>query len=159
MFHAGSCSYNSAIGTKEAGGGGCASTFLEIAVVTLENDAAQKNFFVLPPRYYFLPTVVCKIETFAFRKCTKTETATCLLVMTFTKGPGSQSFKSSLVFQEPSAFSFPASASRQFRSFYLGTCMAPFLRPSTSESVKKNNYGSQSFRIPVDIPHCTLNTL
>ena len=81
-----------------------------------------------------------KIETFAFRKRTKTETATCLLVMIFTKGPGPQSFKSARVFQQPSAFSFPASASVQI--FYLGRCIAPFFRPSTSKSVKKNNYGS-----------------
>ena len=34
-------------------------TFLEIAVVTLENNAAQKNFPChAPPRYNFLPTVV-----------------------------------------------------------------------------------------------------
>ena len=50
-----------------------------------------------------------KIETFAFWKRTKTETATCLLVMIFTKGPRPQSFKSVRAFQQPSAFSFPAS--------------------------------------------------
>ena len=41
----------------------CPPTFLEIAVVTLENNASQKIFFVMPPpppppRYNFLPTVV-----------------------------------------------------------------------------------------------------
>ena len=29
-----------------------------------------------------------------------------------------------------------------FKVFYPGICMAPFLRPSTSKSVKKNNYDS-----------------
>ena len=29
-----------------------------------------------------------------------------------------------------------------FRVFYLGTSITPFFRPSTSKSVKKNNYGS-----------------
>ena len=54
-------SKHSAIGT--GGWGACAPTFLEIAVVTLENNAAQKNFLCHPPppphlRYNFLPTVV-----------------------------------------------------------------------------------------------------
>ena len=29
-----------------------------------------------------------------------------------------------------------------FRVFFLGTSIAPFFRPSTSKSVKKNNYGN-----------------
>ena len=32
-----------------------------------------------------------------------------------------------------------------FRVFYLGTSIAPFFRPSTSKSVKKNNYGSPAW--------------
>ena len=49
----------SAVGT--GGWKACASTSLEIAVVTLENNAAQKKFSLsCPPlpRYNFLPTVV-----------------------------------------------------------------------------------------------------
>ena len=37
---------------NRGGGGGwgsCTPTFLEIVVVTLENNAAQKDFFVMPP--------------------------------------------------------------------------------------------------------------
>ena len=45
----------SAVGT----GGHVPPTFLEIAVVTFENNAAQKKFSLLcSPRYNFLPTVV-----------------------------------------------------------------------------------------------------
>ena len=50
---------NSAVGTGGLGGH-VPPTFLEIVVVTLENNAAQKIFFVMPPRYNFLPTVVSK---------------------------------------------------------------------------------------------------
>ena len=44
-------------GRSNRGGGGAGrhvpSTFLEIAVVTLEKNAAQKNFFAMPPPIQF----------------------------------------------------------------------------------------------------------
>ena len=52
---------SSAVGTGGLGGK-CPPTFLEIAVVALENNAAQEKFSLScpppPPRYNFLPTVV-----------------------------------------------------------------------------------------------------
>ena len=75
-------------------------------------DHFHKSGVVINPVFH-AGSCAYKIETFAFRKRTKTETATCLLVMIFTKGPGPQSFKSARVFQQPSEFGFPVSASVQ----------------------------------------------
>ena len=44
-------------------------TFLEIAVVTFENNAAQKKLSLLcPPRYNFLPTVVDMTDSCSTRR-------------------------------------------------------------------------------------------
>ena len=56
-----------ATNTVRRNGGGvgtvCSPTFLEIAFVTLENNAAQKKFSLsCPPRYNFLPTVLVIIR-------------------------------------------------------------------------------------------------
>ena len=89
----------------------CFHPGLDIGFPSMLDHFHKSGVFINP--VFHVGSCAYKIETFAFRKRTKTETATCLLVMIFTKGPGPQSFKSARVFQQPSAFSFPASASVQ----------------------------------------------
>ena len=79
----------------------CFHPGLNIGLPSMPDHFHKSGVFINP--VFHAGSCAYKIETFAFRKRTKTETATCLLVMIFTKGPGPQSFKSARVSQQPSA--------------------------------------------------------
>ena len=69
-------------------------------------DHFHKSGVFINPVFHAGSCVCIQNRNIRISERTKTETATCLLVMIFTKGPGPQSFKSARVFQQPSAFNF-----------------------------------------------------
>ena len=76
----------------------CFHPDLDIGLPLMLDHFHKSGVFINPVFHLDAGSSAYKIETFAFRKRTKTETATCLLVMIFTKGPGPQSFKSARAF-------------------------------------------------------------